>query len=85
MTAPVLPDAVLTVGRLCDEFSSYVAAHPDEYRDQKNPPRRIAEIKTQFGDRETERLKPSEIESWLDAIQSARDLSPATVNKLWVR
>ena len=37
------PNAV-TVGQLCDEFERYVKAHPEEYRDQTNPPKRIAEI-----------------------------------------
>ena len=45
------PNAI-TVGKLCDEFERYVKAHPEEYRDQTNPPKRIAEIKAMFGDRE---------------------------------
>jgi len=32
----------ITVGKLCDEFERYVKAHPEEYRDQANPPTRIA-------------------------------------------
>jgi hypothetical protein len=44
------PDAI-TIGTLCDEFLRYVKTHPEEYRDQVYPPRRIAEIKRVFGDR----------------------------------
>lgn len=75
------PDAI-TVGRLCDEFLLYVKRHPEEYRDQVYPPRRIAEIKKVFGDRNAAGLKSSEIENWLDAIQEKRDLENSTINKM---
>jgi len=68
--------------RLCDEFVHYVKAHPEEYRDQTNPPKRIAEINQVFGDRAAATLKPSEIEDWLDEIQRQRSLENATVNKM---
>jgi site-specific recombinase XerD len=72
----------ITVGRLCDEFLSYVQKHPEEYRDQKNPPRRIAEIKASFGDRTASGVKSSGIEEWLDDVQEDRELTNATINKL---
>ena len=72
----------LVVGKLCDEFLRYVKAHPEEYRDQKNPPRRIAEIKKVFGGRNAATLKSSEIEEWLDNIQEDRELANATINKM---
>ncbi|HZQ44654.1 MAG TPA: site-specific integrase [Acidobacteriaceae bacterium] len=72
----------VTVGLLCDEFLRYVKSHPDEYRDQKNPPRRIEQIRTEFGDRPAETLKSSEIEEWLDSVQEDREVSNATINKL---
>jgi site-specific recombinase XerD len=72
----------ITVGDLCDEFLKYVKSHPDEYRDQKNPPRRIEQVKTKFGDRPAETLKSSEIEDWLDSVQEDREVSNATINKL---
>lgn len=72
----------ITVGKLCDEFGAYIKRHPEEYRDQKNPPRRIAEIKAMFGDRGAAGLKPSEIENWLDDVQEDRELANATINKL---
>jgi hypothetical protein len=79
----VLGDAnAMTVGKLCDEFERYVKAHPEEYRDQTNPPKRFAEIKAMFGDRDARKLKSSEIEDWLDEIQEERDLANATINKM---
>jgi len=72
----------ITVGKLCGEFDRYVKAHPEEYRDQTNPPRRIAEIAAIFGDRDAAKLKSSEIEDWLDEIQEERNLANATVNKM---
>lgn len=79
----VLGDAnAITVGKLCDEFKRYVKAHPEEYRDQTNPPKRVAEIRAMFGDRDATKLKSSEIEDWLDEIQEERDLANATINKM---
>lgn len=75
------PDAI-TVGKLCEEFLRYVKAHPEEYRDQINPPKRVAEIKSVFGDRNAATLKSSEIEDWLDGIQEDRELANATLNKM---
>jgi site-specific recombinase XerD len=72
----------ITVGKLCDEFERYVKAHPEEYRDQSNPPRRIAEIKEMFGDHAAATIKSSEIEDWLDAIQEERNLANASINKM---
>jgi hypothetical protein len=72
----------ITVGKLCDEFERYVKAHPEEYRDQTNPPKRIAEIKEMFGDHAAATLKSSEIEDWLDEIQEERSLANATINKM---
>ena len=79
----VLGDAgSITIGRLCNEFSRYVNAHPEEYRDQVNPPKRIAEIRKFFGERDAAKLKSSEIEDWLDDIQEDRNLANATINKM---
>jgi len=72
----------VTVGKLCDEFAAYIKRHPEEYRDQKNPPVRIAKIKAAFGDRIASGLKSSEIEAWLDDVQEDRELANATINKL---
>lgn len=71
-----------TVGKLCAEFAAYVKKHPEEYRDQKNPPKRIAEIVATFGDRDAASLRPSEIEDWLDDMQEDRELANATINKM---
>src|ERR1700691_1493754 len=75
------PNAV-TVGKLCDEFIAYVRKHPEEYRDQITPPKRVAEIEAMFGDRDAATLKSSEIEEWLDDIQEDRELANATINKM---
>jgi site-specific recombinase XerD len=72
----------ITVGKLCDEFERYVKAHSEEYRDQINPPKRIAEIRAMFGERDAAKLKSSEIEDWLDDIQEDRHLANATINKI---
>lgn len=72
----------ITVGKLCDEFERYVKAHPEEYRDQTNPPKRIAVIKKVFGDRAAATLRATAIENWLDEIQEERDLANATINKM---
>jgi site-specific recombinase XerD len=79
----VLGDSsAVTVGRLCDEFLRYVKAHPEEYRDQINPPKRLAEIGNVFGDQIAARLRASEVEAWLDKIQEERSLANGTVNKM---
>lgn len=72
----------ITIAKLCDEFLRYVKAHPEEYRDQVNPPKRIAEIRKVFGDRRADTLKSSEIEAWLDEIHENRELANATINKM---
>lgn len=72
----------ITIAKLCDEFLRYVKAHPEEYRGQVNPPKRIAEIRKVFGDRRADTLKSSEIEAWLDEIHENRELANATINKM---
>jgi site-specific recombinase XerD len=72
----------ITVGRLCDEFLKYVQARPEEYRDQKNPPKRISDIKEAFGAYEAGSLKAPAIEHWLDDLAKRRELANATINKL---
>lgn len=81
-SAPDATSDVVKVSRLCDEFLKYIVAHPEEYRDQKNPPRRIKKIRDMFGEREAAKLKSSEIEDWLDTVQEDNEISNATVNKL---
>jgi hypothetical protein len=39
---------MVTVATLCTAFLAYITSHPEEYRDQKNPPRRIEEIRKAF-------------------------------------
>jgi site-specific recombinase XerD len=79
---PAKPDALVTVDVLSAEFVAYVTSRPDEYRDQKNPPRRIEEIRKAFTGREASGINAPEIEEWLDGIQKDRELANATMNKL---
>lgn len=72
----------ITIEKLCDELLAYIKRHPEEYRDQKNPPVRIAKIKAAFGDRVASGLKSAEIENWLDEVQEDGELANATINKL---
>lgn len=58
------------------------AAHPEEYRDQINPPKRILEIRRVLGERIATSLKSSEIEDWLDEIQESRELANRFVVQL---
>ena len=78
----VQKDEVVTVATLCSAFLAYVKSHPDEYRDQKNPPRRIEEIRKAFEGRAAAEVTAPEIEDWLAGVQEDRELANATINKL---
>lgn len=79
-TRPVQDSAqTVTVAELCDEWLAEVQSKPAQYKDQRNPPYRIGQIKAQFGDRPAASVRPSEIRKWLDSFT---DYSPATKNKL---
>jgi hypothetical protein len=75
-------DEVVTVATLCTAFLAYIKSHPEEYRDQKNPPRRIEEIRNAFEGRVAAKITPPEIEEWLAAVQENRELANGTINKL---
>ena len=80
---PSIPkDEVVTVATLCTAFLAYIRSHPEEYRDQKNPPRRIEEIRKAFEGRLAAEITPPEIEEWLAAVQEDRELANGTINKL---
>jgi site-specific recombinase XerD len=70
------------VATLCSAFLAYVTSHSDEYRDQKNPPRRIEEIRKAFEGRGAAEITAPEIEDWLAVVQENRELANATINKL---
>jgi integrase len=72
----VAGDAVL-FGELCDGLLAHIKKNPTEYKDQRNPPQRIAAIKKQFGHRQAASIKPFEIADWLSGL----DLAPATRNR----
>jgi site-specific recombinase XerD len=73
---------VATVDVLCAEFASYIQGHPEEYRDQNNPPRRIEEIRNAFEGKTAAEITAPQIEEWLAGIHEDRELANATVNKL---
>jgi site-specific recombinase XerD len=75
-------EGVVTIDTLCAEFLAYIKATPEEYRDQKNPPRRIEEIRLAFEGREAAAVMSPEIEAWLAGIQEDRELANATINKM---
>jgi site-specific recombinase XerD len=75
-------DEAVTVATLCTAFLAYVQGHPEEYRDQKNPPRRIEEIRKAFEGRVADEITAPQVEEWLAGIQEDRELANATVNKL---
>jgi integrase len=70
----------VTVGYLCDLLLKHIQnprqAH--KYRDQANPPRRLAQIKKEFGNRIASGVKGHEISDWLESM----DTAPATRNRL---
>ncbi len=68
---------LVTVADLCDDWLTYVRANPSDYKDQRNPPIRIAIIKAHFGERPAGSVRPYEIDDWLDAMGGAN----ATKNK----
>ncbi|MBB5330583.1 tyrosine-type recombinase/integrase [Tunturiibacter gelidoferens] len=74
--------SIATMDLLCAEFLSYIQGHPEEYRDQKNPPRRIEEIRKAFEGKVAAEITAPQIEEWLVGIQVDRELANATINKL---
>lgn len=70
----------VTVGHLCDALLKHIQnpkqAH--RYKDQANPPRRLGQIKKQFGNRIASGVKAHEIADWLESMSTA----PATRNRL---
>lgn len=82
--------AGVTVAELCDDLKDYIAAHPTQYKDQVNPPKRLDRIKEGLGDLHAAALKPREVEAWLDSLtnghtqkleKKGKPLSDATVNR----
>lgn len=72
----------VTVGELADDLARHIRSRQEEYKDQTNPIRHIAEIKAQFGQLPAAQLRPRQIVEWLDSLKAARGLAPATLNKL---
>jgi len=67
---PVQKDDVVTVDTLASTFLTYVKGNPKKYRDQKNPPRRIEEIRKAFEGRVAAEITAPEIEDWLAGVRA---------------
>lgn len=72
----------VTVGELCDDLLQHIKARPEEYKDQRNPPQRIARVKDKFGQRPAAAIRPFEVDDWLDELKGTLSLKPATLNRL---
>ncbi|RSL15576.1 site-specific recombinase XerD [Edaphobacter aggregans] len=70
--------AGVTVSHLCDLLLNHIQKNPKKYKDQENPPRRLGQIKKEFGSRIASGVKAHEISDWLENI----DRAPATRNRL---
>jgi integrase len=79
------PDAPgqITLGELCDGLKAKIAADPEHYRDQYNPPRRIERIREAFGDRPAASIRPFEITNWLSSLKTPKGqrISDGTWNR----
>lgn len=79
---------VVLMSELCDDMLLAIQSQPEKYKDQINPPRRIAIIRKVFGDRPASTLRPSEIKQWLNSLAMAKSkrtgkpLKPATLNRM---
>jgi len=76
-------EKAVSFSTLCDGLLAHIRKHPTEYKDQRNPPQRIAVIKAAFGHRQAASIEPYEIKEWLDGLlgASGEDLAPATRNR----
>jgi site-specific recombinase XerD len=61
---------LITLGELCDGLLKQIAADPEQYRDQHNPPIRIGRIKAAFGTRPAVSIRPFEISDWLNSLKT---------------
>jgi integrase len=75
-------DGVL-LSELCDGLAKQIRNDRDTYRDQYNPPRRIARIKQAFGKRQAASIRPYEIKDWLLSLTrpDGEKLSPGGRNR----
>lgn len=80
---PIANDEV-TLGDLCDGLLAQIIADPEHYRDQVNPPPRIARIKAEFGYRPASDIRPFEIGNWLSSLRTAKGerIKDGTWNRL---
>ena len=76
------------ISELCDDLKAYVQSHQTQYKDQLNACRRIDRIKVELGDWVAAKLRPKDVEVWLDGLTNGhvqrgqgRLLSDASVNR----
>jgi integrase len=72
-----------TLGQLCDGLLAKIKSDPEHYRDQENPPQRIACIKEAFGYRPANDIRPFEIRDWLSSLKTPKGarISDGTWNR----
>ena len=68
---------------MCQGLKAHIASDPEHYRDQYNPPRRIARIKAAFGNRPAASIRPFEISNWLSTLKTPKGkrISDGTWNR----
>lgn len=78
------PGGKYTLGQLCDGLLGRIQSDPEHYRDQVNPPARIARIKEVFGYRPATDIRPFEIRDWLSNLKTpqGKRISDGTWNRL---
>ncbi|WP_433972761.1 tyrosine-type recombinase/integrase [Tunturiibacter lichenicola] len=67
----------VTLGELADALLKQIVSDPGHYKDQHNPPLRLARIKKEFGLRPAASIRPSEVSDWLKSL----DVAKATMNR----
>jgi hypothetical protein len=79
---------VVLVSELCDDLLALIRSDPKRYKDQVNPPARIATIRKEFGHRPAATLRPSDVKQWLNRLattpskRTGRVMKPATLNRM---
>jgi integrase len=81
-------ESSMLLSELCDDLAAYIKANPTQFKDQRNPPIRLARIKAEIGHLPAASLKPKDVEAWLDGMKNRhvhrvedKQLSDASVNK----
>ena len=79
---------IVLVSELCDDLLNAIQGDPVKYKDQKNPPARIAAIRKAFGERPAATVRASDVKAWLNSLavkpnkRTGRVNKPATLNRM---